>query len=42
MMLPIRDTFHAESEIKRMRGNGRDAFVKIVMNINDGLFCVTG
>jgi len=42
MMLSIRNIFHAESEVNRMRGNGRDAFVKIVMNINHSLFCVTG
>jgi len=40
-MLSKHNIFHAESELNRTRGNGRDAFVKIVMNINDGLFNVT-
>jgi len=42
MMLLMRSTLDTESEVNGMRGNGRGGFVKIVMNINNGLFCVTG
>ena len=42
MMLSIHNIFDAEFEVNRMRGNGRDGFIKIVMNVHSGLFCVTG